>query len=135
MTICVIGLIGIRFVGSFILSVSALTPEQERRMEKTIGMRIRECRKSLGMTQEELAEALYTKKSTISEYENDKIDLKISVLREIAVALKTTVSYLTEGDQESMNPEVLQVARMLQDMKDEKLRLAAIEQVKVLTRL
>ena len=31
-------------------------------MEMTMGMRIRECRVKMGMTQEELAEALFTKK-------------------------------------------------------------------------
>ena len=49
-------------------------------MEKTIGKRIRECRVKVGMTQEELAEALITKKSTVSAYENDKIDIKICLL-------------------------------------------------------
>ena len=39
------GFIGIRFVDSFFLCfISVLTPEMERKMEKTIGMRIRECR-------------------------------------------------------------------------------------------
>ena len=51
-------------------------------MEKTIGKRIRECRVKVGMTQEELAEALITKKSTVSAYENDKIDIKISILKQ-----------------------------------------------------
>lgn len=50
-------------------------------MEKTIGMRIKECRMKMEMTQDELAEALLTKKSTISAYENDKIDIKVSVLK------------------------------------------------------
>lgn len=61
-------------------------------MEKTIGMRIKECRVKMGMTQEELAEALITKKSTVSAYENDKIDIKISILKQIAKVLDTSVS-------------------------------------------
>ena len=63
-------------------------------MEKTIGMRIKECRVKIGMTQEELAEELLTKKSTISAYENDKIDIKISILKQIAKVLNTSVFYL-----------------------------------------
>ena len=47
-------------------------------MEMTMGMRIRECRVKMGMTQEELAEALFTKKCTISAYETGKIDVKVS---------------------------------------------------------
>ena len=56
-------------------------------MEKTIGMRIRECRVKMGMMQEEMAEALLTKKSTISAYENDKIDIKISILKHILTGI------------------------------------------------
>ena len=53
-------------------------------MEMTMGMRIRECKLALGMTQEELAEAIYTKKCTISAYETGKIDIKVSILKDIA---------------------------------------------------
>lgn len=78
--------------------ISVLTPEMEKRMEKTIGMRIKECRVKMGMTQDELAERLLTKKSTVSAYENDKIDIKISILKQIAKELDTTVFYLA-GEQ------------------------------------
>ena len=48
-------------------------------MEMTMVMKIRECRVKMGMTQEELAEAIYTKKCTISAYETGKIDIKVSI--------------------------------------------------------
>ena len=51
----VTGLIGIRFVDSFFSVFFRFAPEMERKMEKTIGMRIRECRVKLGITQDELA--------------------------------------------------------------------------------
>ena len=57
--------------------------------EETLGQRIR-----LGMTQEELAERLYVKKSTISYYETDKKEMRASCLAEIARALYTTPDYL-----------------------------------------
>ena len=63
-------------------------------MEKTLGMRIKECRMKMGMTQDELAEALLTKKSTISAYEND------------------------------IAPEIMQVAVMLQEIQNKELRKA-----------
>ena len=44
-------------------------------MKKTLGERIREQRILMQMTQEELAEELCVKKSTISMYENDKVDI------------------------------------------------------------
>ena len=52
------------------------------------------------MTQVELADKLLSKKSTISEYENDKIDIKISILREIAKVLGIPLShFLCESDE------------------------------------
>ena len=104
-------------------------------MEKTIGMRIRECRVKLGMTQEELAEALLTKKSTISAYENDKIDIKVSVLKDLAKVLCTNVSYLVDGDENDIAPEIMQVAVMLQAIQNKELRKVAIEQMKILVGL
>ena len=101
-------------------------------MEKTIGMRIRECRVKMGMTQDELAEALLTKKSTISAYENDKIDIKVSILKEIAKQLDTSVFYLVGEQDEDISTEVMQMAMVLQQIQNKELRQAAIEQVKVL---
>lgn len=101
-------------------------------MEKTIGMRIRECRLALGMTQEELADVLQMKKVTLSAYENDRIDIKVSILKELAVGLGTTVAYLIDGEESEFSLEVMQVARLLQGIKNEPLRKAALEQVKVL---
>ena len=99
-------------------------------MEMTMGMRIRECRVKMGMTQEELAEALFTKKCTISAYETGKIDVKVSILRDIAKVLNTTAGYLMDGDEMGFDADV-----MLQEMKNEDVRKVAIEQVKVLARL
>lgn len=101
-------------------------------MEKTIGMRIRERRKELGFTQEELAEKLYIKKNTISYYENDLVDIKVSVLKEIAKVLNTTVAHLVDGEAEGIDPQVMQVAMMLQEIENEELRKVAMEQVKAL---
>ena len=115
----VTGLIGIRFVDFFFASVSVFAPEMERKMEKTIGMRIRECRVKMGMTQDELAEALLTKKSTISAYENDKIDIKISILKQIAALLGTTIAYLADGEKTEIGEDVMQVALLLQGMQNE----------------
>ena len=71
------------------------------------------------------------KKSTISEYENDKIDLKFSVLKEIAKALDTSISYLS-GEQDEDIDDVMQMTIALQQIKSKELRKAAIAQVKIL---
>lgn len=101
-------------------------------MEKTVGMRIRECRVKMGMTQEELAIRMCTKKSTISAYELDKIDIKVGILRELAPLLGTTVAYLADGEVNSIGLEVMQIAMLLEGMKNEELRRAAMEQVRIL---
>ena len=69
-------------------------------MELTIGKRIREMRLAAGMSQEELADALCTKKCTISAYETDKIDIKSSILKDLAAVLHCSASYLLEGNKE-----------------------------------
>ena len=104
-------------------------------MDKTIGMRIRECRLALGMTQEEMADVLQMKKVTLSAYENDRIDIKVSILKEMAVGLGTTVSYLIDGEESEFSLEVMQTAKLLQGIQNEELRKAAMEQVKVLAAL
>ena len=63
-------------------------------MEKTLGKKIKEYRLKRGMTQEEMADKLLSKKSTVSEYENDKIDIKIS--RELRKAAIKQVMILAE---------------------------------------
>lgn len=104
-------------------------------MEKTIGMRIKECRVKMGMTQEELAEILYTKKCTISAYETGKIDIKVSILKDIAKILNITAGYLLDGAEISFDTDVMQLAIMLQEMKSEELRKTALEQIKALVSL
>lgn len=52
---------------------------------KTIGGRIRQCRLRIGMTQEELAERLHSSKPLISQYENNKVDIKGSIILELAI--------------------------------------------------
>lgn len=89
----------------------------------------------MGMTQEKLAEALYTKKCTISAYETGKIDIKVSILRDIAKVLNTTVGYLVDGDGVGFDTDVMQLAIMLQEIKNEDVRKVAIEQMRVLMKL
>ena len=96
---------------------------------------IRKCREKMGMTQEKLAETLITKKSTISAYENDKIDIKVSILKDLAKVLCTNVSYLVDGDENDIAPEIMQVAVMLQEIQNKELRKVAIEQMKILVGL
>ena len=103
-------------------------------MEKTIGMRIKECRTKLGMTQQDLAEVMFVPKTTISSYERDVVDMKMGTIKELAKALHTTAGYLIDGEKAEFDEDVLRVAMMLQEMPDE-LRKVAVEQVKALSGL
>ncbi len=52
-----------------------------------IGVVLREARKSAGLTQEELALKVKTKKTAISRIENHAEDIKLSTLEKVASAL------------------------------------------------
>lgn len=61
----------------------------------TIGERIKQRRKELGMSAEDLAEKLNKNRATIYRYENDSIgNLPISILEPLAEVLETSPSYL-----------------------------------------
>ena len=98
-------------------------------MSMTLGERIRELRQKRGLTQEELGEKLLMRKSTISEYENDVIDIKCSVLREIAEALQVFPWYFFMGD--DLDPRIREAIVALTSIKDERLRQAALDHILV----
>ena len=104
-------------------------------MEKTLGQKIREYRLKRGMTQETLAEKLFSRKSTVSEYENDKIDMKISILREIAKVLGTPLPHLLSEEDDDIDDEVMQMAMALNQIKSKELRKAAVKQVMILVEM
>jgi len=52
-----------------------------------IGVMLREAREAAGLTQEELARRLKTKKTAISRIENHAEDIKLSTLERVASAL------------------------------------------------
>jgi ribosome-binding protein aMBF1 (putative translation factor) len=52
-----------------------------------IGVMLREARESAGMTQEELATRIHTRKTAISRIENHAEDIKLSTLKRAAEAL------------------------------------------------
>lgn len=72
----------------------------------SIGIRIKERRQLLRMTQEELAiRSGYTSRSSINKIERGIVDLPRSKIIAIAEALGTTPSYILFGqDQEEENP-------------------------------
>lgn len=67
-------------------------------MSNSVGNRIRLLRRHRGLTQEELGEKLFVNKATISMYENGLIDIKSSVIIELANALRIRPGYFFDGD-------------------------------------
>lgn len=94
--------------------------------EETLGQRIR-----LGMTKEELAEALYVEKSIISYYENDKKEMRASGLAEIAKVLQTTPNYLL-GFADNNDGFADEALGLLRDVKDQSVREILLKQIRAL---
>ena len=82
------------------------------------------------MTQEELAGELCVKKSTVSMYENDKVDIKGSILIEISRVLDTSVNYLLV--QEEYDEDLMEIITVYKSLKDSKIKGIALEQMKIL---
>lgn len=55
--------------------------------EFKVGVLLRQTREKAGLTQEELAKRLHTKKTAISRIENHADDIKLSTLEKVAAAL------------------------------------------------
>ena len=84
--------------------------------------------KVFGMTQEELAEALYVEKSIISYYENDKKEMRASGLAKIAKVLQTTPNYLL-GFADNNDGFADEALGLLRDVKDQSVREILLKQL------
>jgi len=60
---------------------------EEGYREFKIGVLLRQAREEAGLTQEQLADLIHTKKTAISRLENHADDIKLSTLRRVAKAL------------------------------------------------
>ena len=130
----IIGLKLTLFVRLFFFRLSARKEEKMamiNNMKMTLGERIRAQRTLMQMTQEELAEVLCVKKSTVSMYENDKVDIKGSILVELSRALNTTPNYLL--GLEEYDEDLNEMMGILRSMKDPKIRQVALDQIRALS--
>lgn len=75
----------------------------------TIGERIRNRRKELGLSQEELAQRLGNKsRASVCTVEKDREDMTTTRIRQYAEALETTPAYLMGWDIDVVPDDVLQ---------------------------
>ncbi len=103
----------------------------------TIGGRIKYCRIKQELSQEELAEMLFTTKQMISAYENEKVELKCNMLLDFAKSLNVSASYLLEGrvDQAPENKQLSELMRTFLELGDAKLQAVALAQIMALAQL
>lgn len=103
----------------------------------TMGGRIKEQRINAGMTQERLAEIMCTTKAAISQYENNKVDIKGSVILEIAGILGTTAGYLLNNELSvgDVDEQMKKMMEMFRGLGNDEIRKIAMEQISVLIKL
>lgn len=100
------------------------------RLEETMEQRIKAQRIRIGLTQEQLTETMCVPKSTISAYENDKVDIKSSVIDELSKHLFTSPNYM-HGYKEEQNPYAVSAAAIFRSIKDEKIKALLLGQIQL----
>ena len=99
-------------------------------MVETMGSRIRELRILRGLTQEELAYRCYRKKNTISQYENDEVDIRASVIEQLAKVLYVQPGYFFGQPDNGIEAE--KGARdALKNIRDHRFKRAAYEHLRI----
>ena len=83
------------------------------------------------MTQDELAEIMCIPKKTISGYENDRVDIRGSVISELAEHLHTTPNYLLGYEED---PALAAITNALNDITDEKVKAMLLVQIHALAK-
>lgn len=97
----------------------------------TIGENIRTARKALGMSQDDLAEAIGANRVTISKYENGGYLPSVPALERLASALKTTPAQLSGNVQEEEpEDEVDRIRKRLRHDPSFRILFSAAEKVK-----
>ena len=84
----------------------------------TLGERIQELRKSLGLSQIDLANKIKISKAQMSRYENQGIQPPADVLNKMADALNTSVDYLINGTSQEKAKASLKNTLLLQKFKE-----------------
>ncbi len=87
----------------------------------------------MGLTQDQLAEITLIPKPTLSSYENDRVDIKSSVIAELAEALGTDPNYLIQGEkEESPSTLVKEIYSLINKITDQKTQQILYIQIKAL---
>ncbi|MDD3413159.1 MAG: helix-turn-helix transcriptional regulator [Lachnospiraceae bacterium] len=101
----------------------------------TIGGRIKAARKELGMTQEELAEMMCITGALVCCYEKDKVDLPLSVIRELAKHLHVSASYLVDGIKSEIDTDSMEILKAFMAINSDEAKRIALIQIRALREL
>ena len=100
----------------------------------SLGHRIKVQRLNRGMTQEQLAEIMCVPKSTISAYENNKVDIKSSVIVELSRVLDVSPNYLLGVDMED-DPVIVEIVTFLHKVHDNKIKSILYAQIMAISEI
>lgn len=82
-----------------------------------IAIRIKEAREYLGLTQQQVANAISIPRSAVSDIESGKRKVNADELKQIAALLRHPVSYFL-GEEPEMAPDVLALARTVENLSE-----------------
>ena len=106
--------------------------------EMTLGGRIRYFRRQAGISQEALAAEILVTKQSVSQYEHDETDMRVSALETRACVLGVSVGTLVDGERTSefddvgtqaegsIEAEMLKLFRQM-SMRDQKVMMEQIK--------
>lgn len=101
--------------------------EENKNALVALGLKIKNLRENLGLTQEELGRMVgYTSRSSINKVESGDVDLPRSKIIAFAKALKTTPAYLMGWEKEpesepQLNPRTVILAREAGTLTEEQI--------------
>ena len=90
-----------------------------------LGERIANLRKAKGVSQEELADVLYTSRQAISKWERGESDPDISRLKDLAIYFNVSIDYLLGYDVEatSVNEFINRLSKKTFDINEDEIRM------------
>jgi transcriptional regulator with XRE-family HTH domain len=106
--------------------------DNDRRIN-TMGNRIKEVRKSKGITQKELAEKLGVTPQAVSQFEKtDSAKFNVSTLQNIAAALDCTINDLVDSE---LYSEISGIKELIDDPRDKRLMTYLLQKSSKLNRM
>ena len=92
-----------------------------------IGERIKKFRKNINISQEELADMVFTSRQTISNWENDKTYPDINSLKLLCNIFDLSLDNLIEGDIENMKRKIYERVSEIKQILGENVKYSQVQ--------